>query len=206
MNNLVEYKEGALLVLNNDYEKELLRGKGRSYGIELFAGKTAGRFSGWISYSLAYATRSFDSLNSGQSYFAKYDRRHDFSFVGLFEVNKRWAINAVVQYATGSPFTGQQSQYVVPKPDFSGFDILPVYTSRNALRLSSSFRIDLDIRYNFKIGNKLKGDAHFGVYNLLNRTQPYKVEKIYDDSKKTYVYQQKGLFGIVPAFALNFNL
>jgi hypothetical protein len=206
MNNLVEYKEGALLILNDDYEKELLKGKGQAYGIELFAGKTAGRFSGWISYSLAYARRSFDSLNGGAAYFARYDRRHDCSFVGLFEANKRWSFNVVVQYTTGSPFTGQQSQYVVPKPDFSGFDVLPVYTSRNALRLSSSFRIDLDITYHFRIGNKLKGDAHFGAYNLMNRTQPYKVEKVFDDSRKTYVYQQKGLFGIVPSFALNFNL
>lgn len=206
MLNIVEYKEGALLALNDEYEKELLCGKGHSYGLELFAGKTTGRFTGWVGYSLSYATRTFDSLNKGKSYFARYDRRHDFSAVGMYELNRRWSFNAVVQYATGSPFTGQQSQYIVPKPDFTGFDILPVYTSRNALRLSASFRIDLDVQYKFNLGNKIRGDVHVSVYNLMNRTQPYNVERVYDDQKKAYVYRQKGLFGIIPAFSVNFKL
>jgi hypothetical protein len=205
LRNVVEYKEGALLVMNDEYEKELLRGKGRSYGLELFAGKTTGRFTGWVGYSLAYASRQFDSLNDGREYYARYDRRHDISVVALYNLYKRWTINTVIQYATGTPFTGQQSQYVVPKPDFTGVDILPVYTSRNALRLSSSFRIDLDLGYKFTLSKRIKGDAHFSVYNLLNRTQPYTVQRVYDQNKKTYVYEQKGLFGTIPSFSINLN-
>lgn len=206
MNNLVEYREGALLVLNDDYEKELLHGKGRGYGLELFAARTSGKFTGWIGYSLSFAERNFDSLNNGRKYYARYDRRHDLSVIGMYQLNDRWSFNAVVQYATGSPFTGQQGQYVVPKPDLSGFDILPVYTSRNALRLSSSFRIDFDIQYKFRLGSKISGDAHLSVYNVMNRAQPYRVERVYSEVKKEFVYQQKGLFGIIPAFAINFNI
>jgi hypothetical protein len=205
MNNLVEYKEGAVLVMNNDYEKELLHGKGEAYGLELFASKTTGKFTGWIGYSLSYAKRRFDSLNNGEHFYARYDRRHDISLVGLYNMSRRWTVNTVVQYATGSPFTGQQSQYIVPKPDLTGFDVLPVYTSRNALRLSASFRIDLDLGYNFSIGKRIKGDAHFSVYNVLNRTQPYAVQRVYDEKKKAYSYEQKGLFGTIPSLSLNFN-
>lgn len=206
LNHLLEYKEGALLVMNDNYEQELLQGKGNAYGLEIFAGKTTGRLSGWIGYSLSYARRSFDGLNKGKPYFARYDRRHDFSFVALLEINKKWTMNMVAQYATGSPFTGQQSQYLMPKPDLTGFEVLPVYTSRNALRLSASFRVDLDVQYKFQIGKNIKGDAHISVYNLLNRTQPYRVEKVYDETTKKTVYKQQGLFGIIPAFAVNFNL
>jgi len=183
-----------------------LQGSGNAYGWEVFAGKTTGKLSGWIGYSLSFATRCFDSLNSGKAYNARYDRRHDFSLVALYEINKRWAVNMVTQYATGSPFTGQQGQYIMPKPDLTGFEMMPVYTSRNALRLSASFRIDVDVQYKFKLGKSITGDAHFSVYNLLNRAQPYRVEKVYDEQQKKNVYKQEGLFGIIPAFALNFNL
>lgn len=206
LNHLLEYKEGALLVMNDNYEEELLQGKGNAYGLELFAGKTTGRLSGWVGYSLSFARRSFDDLNGGKPYFARYDRRHDFSLVASLEINKRWTMNMVTQYATGSPFTGQQSQYLMPKPDLTGFEVLPVYTSRNALRFSASFRVDLDVQYKFQIGKRITGDAHLSVYNLLNRTQPYQVEKVYDEATKKSVYKQKGLFGIIPAFAVNFNL
>jgi hypothetical protein len=206
LQNLVEYKEGALLILNDDYEKELVHGKGRSYGIELFASKTTGKFTGWLGYSLSYAHRQFDSLNKGKEYFAKYDRRHDVSFVGMYDLSKHWAFSTSVLYATGSPFTGQVNQYVVPKPDFTGFEIMPAYTNRNELRMSASFRIDLDVQYKFSIGKRVRGDAHLSVYNLLNRTQPNSVKRVWDESKAEYKYQQQGLFGIVPTATLNFNL
>ncbi len=111
LRNLIEYREGAQLILNNDFEKEMVRGKGRSYGVEVFAGKTTGKLTGWIGYSLSYAQRQFDSLNKGAEYFARYDRRHDFSLVGVYELNKRWGLSSTVVYATGSPFTGQVGQY-----------------------------------------------------------------------------------------------
>ncbi len=203
LNNLVEYREGALLIMNNDYEKELVHGKGRSYGLELFAGKTSGKFTGWLGYSLSYAHRTFDSLNRGKEYFARYDRRHDFSFVGIYDLGKHWGFSGTVVYATGTPFTGQVNQYVSPKPDLSGFEILPAYTERNKLRMSPSFRIDLDVQYKFSIGKKLQAEAHASVYNLLNRAQPYTVRRVY--SNGNYKYQQPGLFGAIPTVSLNFN-
>lgn len=206
LNHLIEYREGAQLVLNDDYEKELVRGKGRSYGVEFFASKTSGRFTGWIGYSLSYALRKFDSLNGGREYAARYDRRHDFSLVGMYDLSKRWSVSSTVVYATGSPFTGQTSQYVVPRPDYTGFETLPAYTDRNALRLSASFRIDLDVQYKFSIGKHLKGDAHLSMYNALNRTQPGRVQRTWDEAKQAYVYQQKGLFGNVTTASINFNL
>jgi hypothetical protein len=205
MRNLIEYKEGAMLVLNNDYEKELVHGKGRSYGLEVFANKTVGKFTGWVSYSLSYAHRKFDSLNKGKEYYAPYDRRHDLSFVGIYDFTKRWGISSTVVYATGNPFTGQTNQYVIPKPDFSGFEIMPAYSGRNELRLSSSFRIDLDLQYKFNIGKRIKADAHMSVYNLLNRTQPYNVTRVWDSAKGNFKYQQNGLFGVIPTATLNLN-
>lgn len=206
LSNLVEYKEGALLALNNDYEKELVQGKGSAYGIEFFVTKTAGKFTGWAGYSLSFADRQFDSLNNGKKYYSRYDRRHDLSLVGMYDISKRWAISSTLVYSTGNPFTGQSSQYFIPKPDFSGFDMLPAYTDRNALRLSSTFRIDMSLQYKFEIGRRVKGDAQLCIYNLMNRTQPHTVQRVWDEKKATYKYQQKGLFGTVTAATINFNI
>ena len=206
LQHLVEYREGAQLILNDNYEKELVHGKGRSYGAELFLSKTSGRFTGWVGYSLSYAHRQFDSLNKGQEYYARYDRRHDFSVVGMYDITDRISVSSSVLYATGSPFTGQTGQYVVPKPGFDGFETLPAYTGRNELRLSSSFRVDLDIAYKFSIGRRLKGDFHISMYNLMNRTQPGRVQRVYNEKTQSFTYQQKGLFGNITTAAVNFNL
>lgn len=205
MQRLIEYREGALLALNDNYEKELVKGKGRSYGLEFFASKTAGKFTGWVGYSLSFAHRQFDSLNNGKEYFARYDRRHDLSVVTMYDISKRWSVSNTIVYSSGSPFTGQTSQYVAPKPDLSAFEVLPAYSGRNEMRMSAAFRIDADVCYKFSLGKRIKADAHVGVYNLLNRTQPYKVDRVWDETKSAYKYQQKGLFGLIPNCSLNFN-
>jgi hypothetical protein len=206
MQHLTEYREGALLVGNSDYEKEMVQGKGRSYGLELFASKTTGKFTGWVGYTLSFSHRKFDALNEGKEYYSRFDRRHDISVVGMYDLSKHWAVSTSILYATGTPFTGQSSQYMVPKPDFSGFDILPAYTGRNELRMSASFRIDLDLQYKFRIGKHLKGDAHLSIYNVMNRAQPHRVERVWSEKKQAYTYQQTGLFGTITTGSINFNL
>jgi hypothetical protein len=206
MQHLIEYREGAMLLTNDNYEQELVRGKGRSYGVEFFVGKTTGRFTGWLGYTLSYAHRQFDSLNGGREYYARYDRRHDFAAVGMYDISKRWAVSSNVIYATGSPFTGQTSQYIMPRPDFTGFETLPAYTDRNALRLSASFRVDLDLQYKFSLGKRLRGDAHLSMYNVLNRTQPGRVDRVWSEEKRAYVYEQRGLFGNITTATINIHL
>lgn len=206
MRHLHEYREGAMLMMNNEYEKELVTGKGRSYGCELFINKTAGRLTGWLGYSLSFAHRKFDSLNNGKEYFARYDRRHDFSLVGLYDISKRWSISTTVVYATGSPFTGQTDQYIMPSPGLTGFETQFAYTGRNAMRMSASFRTDGDLQYKFSIGKHVKADAHLSVYNVFNRTQPSQVVRVWDDATGKYKYQQKGLFGTITALSLNLTL
>lgn len=206
MQHLTEYREGALLVGNNDYEKEMVQGKGKSYGLELFASKTTGKLTGWVGYTLSFSHRQFDELNKGKEYYSRFDRRHDISLVGMYDITKHWGISTSVLYATGSPFTGQSGQYMIPKPDFSGFDILPAYTGRNELRMSAAFRIDLDLQYKFRIGKHLKGDAHLSVYNVMNRAQPHRVERAWNEQKQAYTYRQTGLFGTITTATINFNL
>ena len=50
MSNTYDYKDGADIILNN-IESQILTGKGRSYGLELFLKKKSGKLTGWISYT-----------------------------------------------------------------------------------------------------------------------------------------------------------
>ena len=114
MNNMIEYKEGALPGdnVNDNTDNLLVFGEGWSYGIELFIKKAMGDFTGWIGYTWAKSDRQFPDLNSGNLYPAKYDRRHDLSIVGTYKLNDRWTFSTAFVYATGNTLTLPSSWYV----------------------------------------------------------------------------------------------
>jgi len=205
LNNLIEYKEGAVLLLNNNYENELIRGKGAAYGLEFFLQKSTGKFTGWVGYTLSWATRKFDKLNYGEKYFAKYDKRHDLSLVGTYEFTKRFSFSAVWIFSTGQRFTALKGNFFMPNSALSNVDVLNIYSGKNAIVLPPSHRMDI----NFILKTKkrkywVEGEWNFGAYNLYNRAQPYKVEIVANDNG-TYKYQAKGLFGFIPSVAYNFK-
>ncbi|MDB4088290.1 TonB-dependent receptor [Flavobacteriales bacterium] len=212
LQNLIEYREGASLVLNNDFESELIQGTGDAWGLELMIKKERGKFTGWIAYTLSWATRDFDELNGGETYWAKYDRRHTGSVVMTYKLAKRWTASAVWVYQTGSRFTAQNGQYFMPNPTLTGVDIIPIYSARNGVQMSSSHRLDLNFvlqgRKNRLFGNKKKkyvtGEWHFGCYNLYNQAQPYRVNIVATENGG-YKYEQPGLFGFIPSVAYNFK-
>lgn len=204
MNNLIEYREGAVLLLNDHYEEELIEGKGNAYGIEFFLNKTKGKFTGWIGYTLSWSTRQFDELNNGKKYYAKYDRRHDFSFVGTYDFTKRFAISAVWVYSTGSRFTPSTGNFFMPNATLTQVDILSIYADKNSIILPPSHRLDLNFVVKNKRSRKWEGEWHFGGYNIYNQAQPYRVD-IVGNENGTYKYQATGLFGFIPSVAYNFK-
>jgi hypothetical protein len=104
MKNQIEYAEGYTPSLN-DPEREFVFGKGWSYGSELFINKLRGRFTGWIGYTFSWTWRKFSSLNEGEKYPVKYDRRHDLAVVANYEASKKWKLGAVFVYGTGNAIT-----------------------------------------------------------------------------------------------------
>lgn len=203
MDNLIEYREGARLLLNDSFEDELLSGEGRAYGGELLIRKKIGKFTGWLGYSLAKATREFAELNDGLVYAARFDRRHDFSLVMTFEINPRFSFSTVWVLSSGSRFTAQNGQYFFPNASFSGIDLIPIYTKRNTIELAPSHRLDINFIVRSKPHKKFKSEWHFGAYNFYNRASPYQVRVEFDGLN--YRYVQPGLFGFIPSIAWNFK-
>ncbi len=207
LDNLIEYREGANLILNDNYEKELVVGKGDSYGFEFFAQKMIERFSGWVGYTISWATRHFDDLNQGKTYYAKYDRRHDISVVGSFDFTKRVSTSVVWVFSTGQRFTPITGTFVMPNSSLTSVDLLPIYAERNSGQLPSAHRLDISIIIKSRPNRKyLKwtGEWSFGAYNFYNRAQPYRVQIVgNEDGSAKYV--AKGLFGFIPFVAYNFK-
>ncbi len=208
MQNMIDYREGAVLLLNDHYENELVTGKGWAYGFENMITKTKGRLTGWIGYTLAWSKRNFPDLNKGQTFLAKFDRRHDFSIVGNYEFTSRFSVSAVWVYATGQRFTPITGQYFVPNASLTNVDILPIYGAKNSYEMPAAHRLDISFIFKTKAHRrylKHTGEWHFGFYNFYNRAQPQRIEIVKDPNGGGYKYQAVGIFGTIPFFAYNFK-
>jgi hypothetical protein len=204
MYNLTEYREGANLFLNDNFESELLQGDGKAYGLELLLKRDEGRISGWIGYTLSFSKRFFEELNGGVPFWAKFDRRHDLSVVSIFKLTDRISFSAVYTFLSGSRFTPQIGQYLAPNPSFTGVETIPIFAERNSLRLTAANRVDINLILSNKPRKKFHSEWHLSCYNLLNNPTPVRVNIIYDPARG-YVYQQPSFIGRMPSIAWNFE-
>ncbi|HWI89856.1 MAG TPA: TonB-dependent receptor [Flavisolibacter sp.] len=204
MRNQIEYAEGYTPSLR-DPEEDFVFGKGWSYGSEFFINKVRGKFTGWIGYTLSWTWRKFPNLNAGVKYPAKYDRRHDLSIVGTYEMNKKWKFGAVFVYGTGNAISLPERFYIlngVLTQDFSGI---------NEYRLGSYHRMDLSatLTPQKKKNKKLESYWVFSVYNVYDHLNPYFV--YYNQKGDPYSgnmqieARQVSLFPVIPAVTWNFK-
>ena len=98
MTNLIEYREGYLPEdnTNSSGDDSFTFGDGESYGIEVLLKKIKGKTTGWIGYTLSKTTRYFDEVNNGESFPAKYDRRHDLSVTATHKLSKAWTLSCII--------------------------------------------------------------------------------------------------------------
>ncbi|MCA1752119.1 MAG: TonB-dependent receptor [Flavobacteriales bacterium] len=110
--NLLDYRDNAQLLLNQSLETELLQGIGRAYGMELQVQKVQGRFTGWISYTLARSEVQVEGINRDEWYPSNWDKLHDVSVVGNYRLSDKWQFGAVFSYMSGRPITYPDGRYV----------------------------------------------------------------------------------------------
>ncbi|WP_345952590.1 TonB-dependent receptor [Mucilaginibacter sp. PAMB04168] len=201
MQNQIEYKNAARLIANANVESQLLFGDGRAYGLELYAKKRIGKLSGWISYTLSRTERKFNELNNGSYFPARQDRTHDVALVGIYKMSKHWTLSANYIYNTGNAVTYPAGKYQV------GNMTTFFYTERNANRLPYTSRLDVSATLEGKdTGKRFHSSWSFGLYNALNRKNPYSVDfrDVASDPSRTEAVQTS-LFGIIPSVTWNFK-
>jgi hypothetical protein len=205
MQDLIGYREGTNLFLNTEFEKQLIQGNGRAYGVELLVKKEAGKLTGWIGYTLSRSERQYDEVNNGQWFLSRYDRRHNGSVVMNYEFVKRWSVSAVFEYISGSRFTPIVGRYVVPATTLAGVQLIPVYAPMNSVKLADTHRLDLGIKFKSKPTQRFQWEWFVGIYNVYNRAMPYGIS-VQPNADGTYRYEQPGLFGLLPFVSYGFKI
>lgn len=200
MQNQIDYRNGAELNGNTRIESELLYGIGRAYGLELFFKKKYGKFNGWIGYTLSRTERKIDGINNGEWYVSRYDRTHDISVVGMYDISKRWTLSAVWVYNTGNAVTYPAGKYELDGETYF------YYTERNASRMPSYHRLDLGATYTKVTKRGRESSWSFSVYNAYNRYNPFSIEFEQNEMNPQQTQAvQTSLFGIVPSITYNFK-
>jgi len=200
MQNQVDYKDGASTIANDLVEGELLYGKGRAYGVELFFKKKYGRFNGWISYTLSRTEKQIDGINNSEWYAARQDRTHDVSLVGIYDINDKLSVSATWVFYTGSAVTFPSGKYYIDG------NIQWLYTERNGYRMPNYHRLDLSVTYYNKKTDKFESSWNFGIYNAYARENAWTIDfrESETDPTKTEAVQI-ALFKIVPSITYNFK-
>jgi len=207
LENMTEYKDFPELFLNGHLETELINGRGRSYGLELFIKKKTGKLNGWLSYTYA---RTFikiedeirdESINGGEWFSSKFDQPHNLNLVGNFNVNRTNQLSFNFTYSTGRPLTGPDSNYSLDEY------IIPNYSDRNEFRLPNYHR--LDVSYTIQRGllrtRRYKDSFTFSIYNLYARKNAYSIYFRRNKRNVFGAYKLSILGSMLPSVTYNFK-
>ena len=177
MKNVVSFRQGASFLNNfeSNWEERVTQGDGEAYGLELFVQKKRGRFTGWLGYTLSWNWRQFDELNSGNRFPFRYDRRHDLSLVGNYNLSDRVWLSGAFVYGTGNAVTLPTYGYAtVDRPDarnwYGNFNETSV--AKNDFRMSNYHRLDLSISFRKQKRRYLRTWV-VGLYNAYYHRNPY---------------------------------
>lgn len=204
--NYLDYKSGAVLIMNHHVETEVMTTKGNAYGAEFMIKKPTGKLNGWISYTYSRILLKMDdpiageSINRGKYYPASYDKPHDFNLTLNQKITRRLSFSLNTSYSTGRPVTIPIGVF------YYGGAPKTLYSDRNGYRIPDYFRMDFAV--NVEGSHKLKQWIHtswtFGLYNMTARKNPYSV---YYTSEKGVIngYKLSILGTVIPYVNFNFK-
>jgi hypothetical protein len=204
--NMIDFKGGTNLVMDENIEKDIINMKGKAYGIEISIKKAEGKFRYGISYTYSrtlvrsLGTFRDEILNSGHWFPANYDKPNDLIITLNYLFSRRFSFSANYTWSTGRPITYPYTAY------FFYNNLVVSYSERNKYRVPDYSRLDLSCR----ISGNLKSHriAHpswtFSVYNLLGRENVYSVYFLNsDDFIKGY---RLSVFGqAIPSVTFSFD-
>lgn len=213
LQNLLEYKNGAVLVMNHHIETDVINANGYAYGLELYAKKNIGRLSGWLSYTYSRTMRKADgrfddeTINGGKYYPSVYDKPHDLAAVMNYKISRRWRFSSNFVLSSGRPITLPEQKYL-----YDGRQVV-YFSDRNKYRMPPYHRMDVSITLDENLRKKRmwKGSWTLSVYNVYGRKNPYSVfyrmdPSIQSNSKRPYSIYKLSVIGVpVPSLTYNFK-
>jgi hypothetical protein len=200
LQNQVDYKNGADLMLNEFVESQLVFGDGYSYGAEFYLKKNYGSLTGWLGYTWSRTERTFADVNNGDPYLTTNDRTHDISITGIYQLNPKWSFSANWIYNTGTAVTYPSGKYIIDGQSVN------YYTDRNSYRMPDYHRLDLSATYNFDKSGQYESSLNFSLYNAYGQKNPYTIYfRENEDNPNVTEAVKVYLFTYFPSISYNFK-
>ncbi|MGB8491715.1 MAG: TonB-dependent receptor [Bacteroidales bacterium] len=204
--NMVDFKGGTSLIMNEYIEKDLVNVRGKAYGLELSLRKDEGRVRWSIGYTYSrtflQSTGKFSDeiINNGKWFPANFDRPNDLVATFNFLFSRRFSFSSNYLWSTGRPITYPVATY------YMGDVLLVNYSDRNKYRLPDYMRLDISFKLSGNLKSNKIANPHwiFSVYNLLGRQNIYSV---YFRNEKDMIKGYKlSVFGqAIPSLSFNFD-
>jgi hypothetical protein len=175
VSNVLEFKNGAILLMNSSIEQDVLSADMNAYGIEFLVRKNTGRLTGWVSY--AYS-RSFlktsgaakdQLINGGEKYPSYYDKPNNLSVVANYKISRRFTFGSSFTYSTGRPTSYPETSFIIRSNQVVN------YSERNKYRLRDYHRLDLSLTWDtsLKRHKKFYSSWVLSVINVYARKNVY---------------------------------
>lgn len=218
-NQVISYKEGAsFLQLDNpsstrevNWQDNVTSGQSWSYGAEFLLQRKYGRFTGWLGYTISWTQMQFDELNRGRKFYARYDRRHDISLVGIFKKSERVTFSDTWVYGTGNNFTLPTATYRSFYHQINGqFNRdnrqINYLNERNNFRAEPYHRLDLSVQLHKKKKHGIR-TWEFSLYNAYNRRNPffYFNTNLSLNGETKSILKRVALFPLLPSITYKFQ-
>jgi outer membrane cobalamin receptor len=203
MQNQIDFRDHADLLLNNNIETDILTGTGKAYGLELMIKKHSGRLSGWASYTLSRTERQIRGINNDNPYPVRQDRPHNLAIVASYQLSDRLTLGLNQVYASGNAVT-------MPSGSFrNGNIIVPIYTERNGYRLKDYHRLDLSLTLENRVrpGRRYTSSWNFSVFNAYARKNVFSLMLDQTESNPSRIESKEmSIIGsLIPAATYNFK-
>lgn len=199
--NVVDFKDNAILLGNEQLEQELRFGVGYSYGAELMLRKNTGKLNGWVSYTYSRSFRKIDGVNNDEWYNSPYDKPNSVTIVANYEFSPKFSVAANWVYATGAPVT-----YPVGRFEVEGVYV-PIFSKRNEYRYPDYHRLDLSATWKLSQPKKrFQHELNFSLYNAYGRKNPWTIYFLQEQDNPNQTYaEMMYLFSFVPSITWNFS-
>lgn len=207
MENLIDYRNGASLIMNPNLEQAILSADGEAYGVETLISKNGGKLSGLISYTYS---RTFASIrdqlqqveiNGGNKYPYYTDRPHSIKSNLDLKLTKKWTVSTNFIYLSGAPISAPISTFEIDNI------LIPLFSERNSQRIPDYHRLDLVLTYKSRIRKTKKNNDRWvlTIYNLYGRENVANIFFSSQNNQPAQPFQLVNIGQMIPTITYKFE-
>ena len=207
MYRVIDFKDGARLILNDHIETDLLQGTGRAFGAEFSVSKTSGRLQGQASYTWSRSLRTIngpterEKINRGLEYASNFDQPHALTAQWRYGISRRIFFTGQFTFRSGRPVSAPFAGYIIDNIAIGNF------SERNQFRIPDYHRLDLGVvlEGGHKRNKKVYGSWTLSAVNVYGRRNPYSVFFRGEPNGVFNAYKISVIGTIIPSLTYSFK-